>query len=319
MYKIPTVLTAAELMDKAYHKASKITERTKFKDQVKRRRIQVQSKIDAVADIIDTTLGKYISTFPSFDQVHKFEYELVDLIIGVDRLRKSLGAIDWCRKQVLKLRKNVNRQVQVVTNMRNFSKLEQYRSHFYGRVSSLINQIAKDLDLLNSARDKLKKLPAIDPEKPTVVVAGYPNVGKSLVVERISSAKPMIASYPFTTQQLNIGHLKIEHDIYQIIDTPGILDRPFEKRNKIERQAIMALRYLANLIIFILDPSEHCGYTNEEQNRLLNELQELFSDIDITIVENKLDIHRSSSDNLKISAKENQGISELIDLIEGSM
>ena len=62
----------------------------------------------------------------------------------------------------------------------------------------------------------------------------------------------------------------------QMVDTPGLLDRPLYERNDIELQAILALNYLANLILFIIDASEFCGYTIDEQINLFKEIRELF-------------------------------------------
>ncbi|GAH40561.1 unnamed protein product [marine sediment metagenome] len=78
---------------------------------------------------------------------------------------------------------------------------------------------------------------------PCVVVAGYPNVGKSSIVKNISTNKKIeVQEYPFTTKKLNMGHLELERRFdkirIQCLDTPGILDRPMAKRNNIELQAI---------------------------------------------------------------------------------
>ena len=54
----------------------------------------------------------------------------------------------------------------------------------------------------------------------------------------------------------------------QVIDTPGILDRDFEDRNKTEMQAITALAYIRAAILYVMDPSEQCGKTLEQQVRL---------------------------------------------------
>ena len=280
MYKIPTILFYNELLDKAFHKAGKISENPKTRNRLERKKKYVISIINTVTDILDSTLGKYVSAFPSFNQLHKFEFELINITIGIDKLRKSLGAIDWARNQVRNISSQIIKKVNGIKGEKEYSKLEQLRRMFYGRVSSVLEQVATNLKFLNSSREYLKKLPQIDPEITTIVVAGYPNVGKSLLVKRISSAKPKIATYPFTTKQLNLGHMLINHRKIQIIDTPGLLDRSPQERNKIEKQAIMAIRYLADLIIFILDPSEHCGYTIEEQQRLLEDVRILFKDVE---------------------------------------
>ena len=76
---------------------------------------------------------------------------------------------------------------------------------------------------------------------------------------------------------------------YQIIDTPGLLDRPLTERNEIELQAISALRHLADVILFIIDPSETCGYEIERQLNLLEEIRREFR-VPILVVSNKCDL-----------------------------
>jgi nucleolar GTP-binding protein len=316
MFKIPTILTKDELMDKAFHKASKVSENPKVRNRIVRRKKVITSKLNIVSDVLDSTLNKYITAFPSFNQLHRFEYELIDIVIGVDKIRKSLGAIDWARKQIQTLKSETIRKINLIRNQDDYTNLEKNRRLFYGRVTSILTQVTSDLDFLNHARNKMKKFPTINPELPTIVVAGFPNVGKSLLVKRLSTAEPVVAKYPFTTQQLNLGHLELGYQKIQFIDTPGLLDRSMEKRNRIERQAIMALEHLADLIIFIFDPSEHCGYSLEEQQRLFNEVTELFGSVRIIPVENKADIIENKSQHLKISALEKSGIDELLELIQ---
>jgi nucleolar GTP-binding protein len=123
-----------------------------------------------------------------------------------------------------------------------------------------------------------------------VVVAGYPNTGKSSFVRAVSSAKPEIAEYPFTTKNIILGHFTYNNSRIQIIDTPGILDRPMSERNPIELQAITAIRHVANVVIFIIDPSLSCGYTLEGQLDLLNEIKEMFPTLPVVVVINKVDL-----------------------------
>ena len=96
----------------------------------------------------------------------------------------------------------------------------------------------------------------------------------------------------------------------QYVDTPGLLDRPIEKRNPIERQAILALKHLAKLILFVIDPTEHCGYPIKDQEHLLKEIRNMFK-LPIIIVANKADEGKEYKNAMAVSAKKGIGIDEL--------
>lgn len=137
---------------------------------------------------------------------------------------------------------------------------------------------------------KLKRIPDINPELQTIVVAGPPNVGKSSFVKRVSTAKPEVREYPFTTKSLILGHIIFEDLYIQVLDTPGLLDKPLSKRNKVELQAILALKHLASVVIFMIDPSERCGYELEYQVNVYREVSEYFKEIPIIVCLNKIDV-----------------------------
>ena len=309
--KIPTIMTSQELLDKAYARASKITVNGAVPfDTVKKTNI---AKITAIGDMTIVTLLKYVRGFPKMEKEEDFFSQLVDVIIGQDKLKISLSNVSWCAEKCSELQRKYLLKVRRAPNIDSVAKSTK---EFYGRVSSVVKRINEDLVFLQKARDSLKVLPTVDPDLETIVIAGYPNVGKSKLVEKISTANPTVASYPFTTKGIIIGHLTKGWRTYQIIDTPGLLDRELEERNSIELQAILALKYLADVIVFVIDPSESCGYSTEKQIALLNSVKNNFNGIPMIEVENKCDLQGNFTDRRKISGETGEGVDEMVDEIE---
>lgn len=63
----------------------------------------------------------------------------------------------------------------------------------------------------------------------------------------------------------------------KIIDTPGLLDHSLEERNIIEMQAVTALAHLRAAVLYIMDPSEMCGYSLQDQINLFENIRPLFA------------------------------------------
>ena len=310
---LPLVLSAEEIIKKSFKKADKV--QIINRNALYKKKKTIIAKTESFSNTVIVSLEKYVKSFPSIDNLPPFYQELIDIKISIDKLKKALGAVDWARKTCQMIYSKQSRSLKKTGKIEFLSNKQQ---EIIGRISSVVRQIGKELEVLIKAQIILKKFPDIQ-DIPTVVIAGYPNVGKSSLLRCLSSAKPKIAQYPFTTKEILVGHIeKIERHILkriQLIDTPGLLDRPISEKNDIEKQAIAALNHLADIIVFIIDPTETCGYSLDEQMHLLSQIKDMFTDSTFIIVENKADINKNDSKYLKISCDNGEGINTLIEKI----
>lgn len=311
MLELPSILRAPELLDKALGRSAKAT--AKGRDRAERARNLAVAKVQTAGQTLESTLHGYVKAFPTLDRLPPFYRELVDLLVDRDRLRKHLGAVDWAAGKAKDLTREYARRVGRAP----IQDVGTLRKEAIGRLSSVVRQVAADLDALVEARIALRKVPSLDPELPTIVVAGYPNVGKSALVRAVSTGKPKVAAYPFTTRGVTVGHFDRGYQRFQILDTPGLLDRPMEKRNKMERQAIAALRFLATVILFLLDPSETCGFPLDAQLHLLRSVEEAFPEVPIVVLENKSDLGGPAAGYARGSALTGDGLMELMEAVVG--
>ena len=173
--------------------------------------------------------------------------------------------------------------------------------------------------MLRDTRDKVRLLPTVHPGYPTVVIAGFPNVGKSSLLAAWTRAAPEIAAYAFTTKHANVGHFEVEDahgqkTFVQVVDTPGLLDRPHERRNAVERQAVAALRHTADAVLFLVDRSDGSAYPLEEQERLLEQVRRDMSGIPVVVAETKADLvppEATPEGRIRISTHTREGLEDL--------
>ncbi|MBN1157548.1 50S ribosome-binding GTPase, partial [Candidatus Woesearchaeota archaeon] len=97
-----------------------------------------------------------------------------------------------------------------------------------------------------------------------------PNVGKTTLLFKLTGAKAEINSYPFTTKSINLGYFSNGEEKIQVIDTPGTLNR-FDRMNSIEQQAHLALKYLADTIVYVFDLTGE--YPMEQQLKLYDSIK----------------------------------------------
>jgi nucleolar GTP-binding protein len=169
-------------------------------------------------------------------------------------------------------------------------RCKQLKKAALGRMATIMKRQASNLTYLEQVRQHLSRLPSIDPYTRTILICGFPNVGKSSFINKITRADVEVQPYAFTTKSLYVGHTDYKYLRWQVIDTPGILDHPLEDRNVIEMQAITALAHLRACVLYVMDISEQCGNTLEEQVQLFESIKPLFANKPLIVVLNKIDI-----------------------------
>jgi nucleolar GTP-binding protein len=264
------------------------------KKESKRIKVAIEELVDRILIIIKKV--------PIIDDLPDFYRELASLLVDVDELKLTLGRLNGILPILHKIGRESSKKLSQIEAPKDADRV---RRSAFGRISSIIDKQNNNLEYLNSVRGKLKEIPSIDDTLHCIVVAGYPNVGKSSFVKQISTNKKIeVQEYPFTTKKLIMGHFDIERRFdkikIQFLDTPGILDRPMAKRNNIELQAILALRLISDLIFFVFDPTPASGYSVDSQLDLYYEVKNNFTkegEIQIVIIFNKMDL--ASSDEIK--------------------
>lgn len=97
------------------------------------------------------------------------------------------------------------------------------------RMATIVKRQTQSLQYLEQVRQHLSRLPSIDPNTRTLLVCGYPNVGKSSFLNKITRADVEVQPYAFTTKSLYVGHTDYKYLRWQVVDTPGILDHSLGK------------------------------------------------------------------------------------------
>ncbi|MFB6079886.1 MAG: NOG1 family protein [Haloferacaceae archaeon] len=312
---LPTTPRSSELIDKAFSRAARA-------GRAKAGREAQESMLRTAASILADNVENVVRAWPDFGTVDPFYREVADAVlrvetdpredadgeqVGLDALRASLSELTWASRQVRDLRQEYVSKVRTA----DAATARKHRKQAFARMADVIEEVAADLARVGAARDALRDLPDIRPDEPTVAVAGYPNVGKSSFVNRVSRAKNEVAAYPFTTTGVRVGHVERDRVRYQVVDTPGLLDRPADERNGIERQAASAVDHLADVVLFLVDASEACGYPLDAQLALRDDLAAAF-DAPVLTVCNKSDRSTAVDADDYMSVETGEGVERVL-------
>ncbi|XP_014485953.1 PREDICTED: nucleolar GTP-binding protein 1 [Dinoponera quadriceps] len=288
--KITVVPTAKDFIDIILSKTQRKTPTVIHKHyKITRIRAFYIRKVKFTQQNFHDKLSHIIQEFPKLDDVHPFYADLMNVLYDKDHYKLALGQINTARHLIDNVAKDYVRLLKYGDSL---YRCKQLKKAALGRMATIMKRQAANLTYLEQVRQHLSRLPSIDPYTRTIIICGFPNVGKSSFINKITRADVEVQPYAFTTKSLYVGHTDYKYLRWQVIDTPGILDHPLEERNVIEMQAVTALAHLRAAVLYFYDLSEQCGHSLEEQVKLFESIKPLFTNKPLIIVMNKMDIIR---------------------------
>lgn len=287
---LPTVPSAKDLIDIILSKTQRKTPTVIRKGyKISRIRAFYMRKVKFTQQNFHEKLSLVIDQFPKIEELHPFYADLINILYSKDHYKLALGQLNTARHLISNM---ANDYVHMLKYGDSLYRCKQLKRAALGRMCTLTKKLNASLGYLELVRQHLARLPSIDPTTRTLLVTGYPNVGKSSFINKVSRANVEVQPYAFTTKSVFVGHFDYKYLKWQVIDTPGILDHPLEDRNTIEMQAITALAHLHACVLFFIDISEQCGYSIKQQVSLFHSIKPLFANKPLVAVATKSDLRK---------------------------
>ena len=269
--KLPPVDSSKVLLDIAFRKARERGSQKKLEGtclQIIKKKESL--KLDLVKDTLVQKLEHILTQFPQTEALPEFYIKLMKITLEFGDFKKSLGALNWANGRIRLLQREY---ISKINRAQEPGRIKSASKEFYGRISSTLKQIDANLAYLEECRRIMKTYPDVK-DMFTVCIYGFPNVGKTTLLNKLAATKAKTAAYAFTTVSINAGYLRLDGTEIQVLDLPGTLARP-EKMNKVELQAELALEELADVVIFVFDLSGSSGYSFEKQKQLFRKIEHL--------------------------------------------
>lgn|SRR6218665_1668741 len=252
-YRIDPVPQANDLIDICLNKTNRKTPTVIHKHfEITRIRKFYIKKIQFASDEFIEKLSEIVDSFPMLEDIHPFYSEMISILYDKDNFKIALGKVSATKSKIQTIYNSTFKMLKFADTMYRCKCLKRAG---LGQMATTVSKLKDELLYLENVRQHFARLPVIDPHSRTIIVAGFPNVGKSSFVSSVTNCKTEVQSYAFTTKSLYVGHFDFNNLRYQIIDTPGILDRPLEARSKAEMLSITALAHLTSSLLYFIDIS----------------------------------------------------------------
>ncbi|KAF8379138.1 hypothetical protein HHK36_028567 [Tetracentron sinense] len=273
--KLPMVMPSIDLLYSAIRKAKRVSPTKGIVNIAKRERNRGARQLDALMKELAVPLRTYMENFPNKKYLHPYERSLIELTLGDGNYEEVLRRVDALRKKVVSVGKE---HASLCAKSSSKREAEELLGEGMKKLEEIFKLEGKAVDDLLNIAKTLRAMPVVDLETPTLCLVGAPNVGKSSLVRILSTGKPEVCNYPFTTRGILMGHIALNYQHFQVTDTPGLLKRCDEDRNNLEKLTLAVLSHLPTAVLYVHDLSGECGTSPSDQFITYKEIRERFSD-----------------------------------------
>lgn len=130
-------------------------------------------------------LTQIVTDFPRLEDIHPFYADLVNVLYDRDHFKLALGQVNIARQLIDSVGKDY---VKLLKYGDSLYRCKCLKRAALGRMCTVIKRQKGALEYLEQVRMHMMRLPSIDPTTRTIIVAGYPNVGKSSFVNKVTRA-----------------------------------------------------------------------------------------------------------------------------------
>lgn len=270
----------------------------------KKMRETYSRKYDVFVRALEDPIPMYAAKFPPLNSLHPFESAVIDLTLQRGKNTYAQLLAKYSKLQI-SLRCQREKDQALLKKITYHEGAALWFNESISRIKDLLQRKGQCIDDLKQMAKTLYNADVLNPLLPTTAMVGMPNVGKSSLVKAISTGSPEVQNYPFTTRSIIVGHIHLQgfakgRNSLQVSDTPGMLARPSEERNAMEKLTEAVLEnFPAIMAVFVVDASLNPGAPLSDQFKLRAQLRQRFPQHQWLDVVSKYDISEHSRADLE--------------------
>jgi len=146
---------------------------------------------------------------------------------------------------------NIKEKIAELEEELRTTKYNKRTQHHIGLVKAKIARLKRDLAAKSCKKTKHIGFSVKKTGDATVVLVGYPSVGKSTLLNKLTNAKSAVGDYDFTTLNIIPGMMHYNGAKIQILDIPGIVEGA--SRGQGRGREVLSVAKIADLVVIIVD------------------------------------------------------------------